>query len=38
MMVVVDGDVTQYEAMKRMSIADYLLRLDIFVRKYESLK
>lgn len=38
MMVVGDGDVTQYEAMKRMSITDYLLRLDIFVRKYESLK
>lgn len=30
-----DGDVVQYEAMKRMSVGDYLVKLNYYVGKIE---
>ena len=35
MMAMVGGDVVQYNALKRASIGEYLLKLDIFASEFE---
>jgi hypothetical protein len=37
-MVLCKGDINQYEALKKMSIADYLIKLDKFVSEVVALE
>jgi len=37
MMLMCGGDVVQYSALKKISIVDYLIKLDIFVSEQEQI-